>query len=99
MQEKTVTPAMQPLSDAGWKHTVDGRWNRWTSPAEDAGVRFDAFAAQHPSQNLATLDHLGGHDPDRPAWAVTASSVSGHVRNVQDWLDRARQACDAGRRG
>jgi len=60
VDEKMVTAATQPLSEAGWKHTVDGRWIRWTSPAGDAGVQFDAFTAQHPSQDLAT-------------WTVTAS--------------------------
>ncbi|MFI5751057.1 DUF317 domain-containing protein [Streptomyces sp. NPDC051644] len=73
VDEKMVTAATQPLSDAGWKHTVDGRWIRWTSPAGDAGVQFDAFTAQHPSQNLATWTVWAGPDPDRPAWAVTAS--------------------------
>lgn len=73
VDEKTVTAATQPLSDAGWKHTVDGRWIRWTSPLGDAGVQFDAFTAQHPSQNLATWTVWAGPDPDRPAWALTAS--------------------------
>lgn len=35
----------QPLSDAGWKHTVDGRWIRWTSSDGAAGVHFDALDA------------------------------------------------------
>lgn len=73
VDEKTVTTATQPLSDAGWKHTVDGRWIRWTSPAGDAGVRFDAFTAQHPTQNLATWTIWAGPDPDRSTWTVTAS--------------------------
>lgn len=73
VDEKTVAATTQPLSEAGWKHTVDGRWIGWTSPAGDAGVRFDAFAAQHPSQNLATWTVWAGPDPDRPAWALTAS--------------------------
>ncbi|WP_327370578.1 DUF317 domain-containing protein [Streptomyces sp. NBC_01217] len=73
VDEKMVTAATQPLSDAGWKHTVDGRWIRWTSPAEDAGVQFDAFTAQHPSQNLATWTVWAGPDPDRPTWTLTAS--------------------------
>ncbi|MFF5273838.1 DUF317 domain-containing protein [Streptomyces sp. NPDC000133] len=71
--EKTVTAATQPLTDAGWKHTVDGRWIRWTSPATDAGVRFDAFTAQRPTQNLAIWTIWAGPDPDRPTWTVTAS--------------------------
>jgi hypothetical protein len=73
VDEKTVAAATQPLSEAGWKHTVDGRWIGWTSPAGDAGVRFDAFAAQHPSQNLATWTVWAGPGPDRPTWALTAS--------------------------
>lgn len=73
VDEKMVTAATQPLSDAGWKHTVDGRWIRWTSPAGNAGLQFDAFAAQHPSQNLATWTVWAGPDPDKPTWAVTAS--------------------------
>ncbi|MEU1921116.1 DUF317 domain-containing protein [Streptomyces albogriseolus] len=68
-----VAAATQPLSDAGWKHTVDGRWIRWTSPAGDAGVQFDAFTAQHPSQNLATWTVWAGPGPDRPTWTITAS--------------------------
>ncbi|MEK8146155.1 DUF317 domain-containing protein [Streptomyces sp. M10(2022)] len=42
-------------------------------PAGDAGVKFDAFAAQRPTQNLATWTVWGGPDPDRPAWTLTAS--------------------------
>ncbi|MFE5077634.1 DUF317 domain-containing protein [Streptomyces halstedii] len=73
VDEKMVTAATQPLSDAGWKHTVDGRWIRWTSPGGDAGIRFDAFTAQHPSQNLATWTVWAGPNPDSPTWTVTAS--------------------------
>ncbi|MEV5150962.1 DUF317 domain-containing protein [Streptomyces werraensis] len=73
VDEKTVAAATQPLSKAGWKHTVDGRWIRWTSPTGDTGVQFDAFAAQHPSQNLATWTVWAGPGPDRPTWALTAS--------------------------
>ncbi|MDX3616493.1 DUF317 domain-containing protein [Streptomyces europaeiscabiei] len=73
VDEKMVTAATQPLSDAGWKHTVDGRWIRWTSPTGDAGVQFDAFTAQHPNQNLVTWTVWAGPDPDRPTWTITAS--------------------------
>ncbi|MFJ6636383.1 DUF317 domain-containing protein [Streptomyces sp. NPDC091376] len=73
VDEKTVAAATQPLSKAGWKHTVDGRWIRWTSPTGDTGVQFDAVAAQHPSQNLATWTVWAGPGLDRPAWALTAS--------------------------
>ncbi|MGW4914006.1 DUF317 domain-containing protein [Streptomyces sp. NPDC004270] len=54
VDERMVTSATQPLSDAGWQHTVDGRWIRWTSPDGNAGAQFDAFTAQQPNQNLAT---------------------------------------------
>ncbi|KPI02834.1 protein of unknown function DUF317 [Actinobacteria bacterium OK074] len=73
VDEKMVTAATQPLSDAGWRHTVDGRWIRWTSSDGAAGVHFDAFAAQHPNQNLATWTIWAGPGPDRPTWTVTAS--------------------------
>jgi hypothetical protein len=73
VDEKMVTAATQPLSEAGWKHTLDGRWIRWTSPAGDAGIQFDAFTTQHPSQNLATWTVWAGADPERPAWTLTAS--------------------------
>ncbi|WP_426567776.1 DUF317 domain-containing protein [Streptomyces canus] len=73
VDEKMVTSATQPLSDAGWKHTVDRRWIRWTAPDGDAGVQFDAFAAQHASQNLATWTIWAGPGPDRPTWAISAS--------------------------
>ncbi|MFJ9900691.1 DUF317 domain-containing protein [Streptomyces sp. NPDC091280] len=74
VDERTVTAATQPLNDAGWNHTVEGRWIRWTSPAGDAGVSFDAFAAQHPVQNLATWTIWAGPRADQPTWALTASS-------------------------
>ncbi|MFD5256820.1 DUF317 domain-containing protein [Streptomyces bobili] len=73
VDEKTVTAATQPLSDAGWKHTVNGRRILWTSPGGDAGVQFDAFAAQHANQNLATWTIWAGPDSNRPTWAITAS--------------------------
>ncbi|MFF8779546.1 DUF317 domain-containing protein [Streptomyces sp. NPDC015140] len=75
VNEKMVTAATQPLSSAGWKHTVDGRWIRWTSSDGNAGIQFDAFAAQHPSQNQATWTLWAGTSPDqgRPTWSITAS--------------------------
>ncbi len=54
VHEKTVTAATKPLTHAGWKHTVDGRWIRWTNPSADAGIQFDAFAAQQQNSTLAT---------------------------------------------
>ncbi|MFC9926593.1 DUF317 domain-containing protein [Streptomyces sp. NPDC127190] len=72
VDEKTVTTATQPLTEAGWKHTLTGHGIRWTSPDGDAGVRFDPLTAQDP-QNPATWTVWAGPDPDRPAWAITAS--------------------------
>ncbi|MDJ0464717.1 DUF317 domain-containing protein [Streptomyces sp. H27-C3] len=74
VDEKAVTAATQPLTDAGWNHTVDGRWMRWTTPGGDAGVQFDAFAARHhPELALATWIIWGGTNPDRPTWTLHAS--------------------------
>ncbi|MFB6946895.1 MULTISPECIES: DUF317 domain-containing protein [unclassified Streptomyces] len=73
VNEKTVTAATQPLSDAGWKHTVDGRWIRWTSPTGAAGVQFDAFAARHPNQSLTTWTVWAGPSLNHPTWTLTAS--------------------------
>ncbi|MET9839518.1 DUF317 domain-containing protein [Streptomyces virginiae] len=50
VEEKTVAAATRPHTDAGWEHTVDGRWIRWTNLTGDAGVQFDAFAAQKREQ-------------------------------------------------
>jgi hypothetical protein len=73
VDEKTVTAATKPLADAGWKHTVDGRWLRWTNASQDAGVQFDAFAAQHPNSSLATWTIWAGPTIDQPTWAIHAS--------------------------
>ncbi|MFF7337413.1 DUF317 domain-containing protein [Streptomyces sp. NPDC008163] len=73
VDEKMIKKATQPLSDADWKHTVDGVRVRWTSPAGDAGVLFDAFHAQQRSQTMATWTIWAGSNLDRPTWAVTAS--------------------------
>ncbi|WP_319246510.1 DUF317 domain-containing protein [Streptomyces sp. MB09-02B] len=73
VHEKTVATATKPLTDAGWKHTVDGRWIRWTNPPGDAGIQFDAFAAQQPNSTLATWTIWAGPSIDHPTWSVTAS--------------------------
>ncbi|MFD5492705.1 DUF317 domain-containing protein [Streptomyces sp. NPDC127091] len=70
--EKTVTEATRPLTDAGWKHTIEGRWIRWETTPGDAGVQFDAFAAQNPS-TLPTWTLWAGPSVDRPTWALHAS--------------------------
>ncbi|MER5793322.1 DUF317 domain-containing protein [Streptomyces sp. NPDC001980] len=71
--DKTVTAATKPLTDAGWTHTVDGRWIRWTNPSEDAGVQFDAFAAQNPNSPLDTWTIWAGTDVNNTTWAIRAS--------------------------
>ncbi|MEU5951471.1 DUF317 domain-containing protein [Streptomyces sp. NPDC047525] len=72
VDEKVVTAATQPLTEAGWKHTLTGHGIRWTSPDGEAGVQFAPLTAQH-AQNSATWTIWGGTGPDRPTWAITAS--------------------------
>ncbi|WP_330286072.1 DUF317 domain-containing protein [Streptomyces sp. NBC_00576] len=72
--DETVGAATQPLTDAGWKHTVDGRWIRWTNPSEDAGVQFDAFAAQNPNSPRSAWTVWAGPSIDQLTWAIRASA-------------------------
>ncbi|GGZ79466.1 DUF317 domain-containing protein [Streptomyces bluensis] len=72
--EKTVTAVTRPLTDAGWTHTVDGRWLRWQTAQDDAGVQFDAFAAQTPHSTLSTWTIWAGPNINHPAWAIHASA-------------------------
>ncbi|MFG3126810.1 DUF317 domain-containing protein [Streptomyces tendae] len=104
MDEKMVTAATQPLSEAGWKHTVDARWIRWTSPAEDAGVQFDAFAAQNTNSALVTWNVWAGPSIDHPTWTLTASPTTpssllgGLSENLVNGIGtRQMQATDRGR--
>ncbi|UIX34359.1 DUF317 domain-containing protein [Streptomyces sp. GQFP] len=73
IDEKTFTAATKPLADAGWQHTVDGRWFRWTNASQDAGVQFDAFAAQQLNGSLATWSIWAGTTIDQPTWTIHAS--------------------------
>lgn len=82
VDEKTVTATTQPLSDAGWKHTVGGRWIRWTSPIGDADVQFDAFTTQHPSRTWPPGPSGSVPNPDRPTWTLTAPP---HTPRVRSW--------------
>ncbi|MFJ6574070.1 DUF317 domain-containing protein [Streptomyces sp. NPDC091292] len=70
--ERMVTAATRPLTEAGWKHTLTGFGIRWASPDGKAGVQFDPLTAQHP-QNPAAWTIWAGTGPDRPTWAITAS--------------------------
>lgn len=74
--EKTVTQAGRALTDAGWQHIVDGRWIRWETARGDAGVQFDAFAAQQAAGALPTWTLWAGPGIDQPAWAVYASGCT-----------------------
>ncbi|MFJ2175884.1 DUF317 domain-containing protein [Streptomyces sp. NPDC087851] len=71
--EKTLTEATWPLTDARWRHTVDSRWIRWQAPTGDAGLQFDAFAAQNPTSARGTWTLWGGPSIDTPDWIIAAS--------------------------
>ncbi|NEC13382.1 DUF317 domain-containing protein [Streptomyces sp. SID8014] len=73
VDEKTVSAATRPLTEAGWEHSVDGRWIRWTNLTGDAGVQFDAFAAQSTNSSLATWTVWAGPNVNRATWVVQAS--------------------------
>ncbi|GAB2331345.1 hypothetical protein STREPTOSP366_64940 [Streptomyces variabilis] len=72
--EKTVTQATRAPTDAGWQHTVDGRWIRWETVQGDAGVQFDAFAAQQTTSALPTWTLWAGPSIDQPTWVVNTSA-------------------------
>ncbi|WP_052230204.1 DUF317 domain-containing protein [Streptomyces sp. CT34] len=73
--ETTIAEATRPLADAGWKHTIDGRYIMWEAPgAEAAGVQFDAFAAQQTNSPLPTWTVWGGHAVHQPSWALQLSA-------------------------
>ncbi|MER7986553.1 DUF317 domain-containing protein [Streptomyces noursei] len=74
LDEASVTAATQPAADAGWKHTVQGRWIHWTAPNGEAGIQFDAFAAQRPNGALPTWLLWAGPTIDQPTWEIAAST-------------------------
>lgn len=74
--DKTVAEATRALTDVGWKHTVDGRWIHWRSAQNDAGVQFDAYAAQNPRSTLPTWTLWARPDADRPKWVINASQYT-----------------------
>ncbi|CAM5302041.1 DUF317 domain-containing protein [Streptomyces fumanus] len=71
--EKTILTATRPLAEVGWKHTADGRYLRWETAQNDAGVQFDAFAANYPRSTSAAWTLCAGPSIDRPTWAIHAS--------------------------
>ncbi|AJC55093.1 DUF317 domain-containing protein [Streptomyces sp. 769] len=73
--ETAIAEATRPLVDAGWKHTIDGRYITWEAPGvEAAGVQFDAFAAQQTNSPLPTWTVWGGHAVHQPNWALQLSA-------------------------
>lgn len=72
LDEKTVTTATQPLTEAGWKHTLNGHGIRWTSPDGEAGVEFDPLTTRH-HPNPAAWTIWAGASPHRSTWIITAS--------------------------
>ncbi|GAU71088.1 hypothetical protein SSP35_27_00090 [Streptomyces sp. NBRC 110611] len=73
--ETAIAEATRPLADAGWKHTIDGRYITWEAPgAETAGVQFDAFAAQQTNSPLPTWTVWGGYAVHQPSWALRLSA-------------------------
>ncbi|MFD5702468.1 DUF317 domain-containing protein [Streptomyces lasiicapitis] len=73
--ETAITEATSPLTDADWKHTIDGRYITWEAPGPHAGgVQFDAFAAQKPDSPLPAWTIWGGHTVHQSAWALQLSA-------------------------
>ncbi|MFJ5265537.1 hypothetical protein ACIQAC_34225 [Streptomyces sp. NPDC088387] len=93
INEKTITAATKPLTDAGWEHTVDGRWIRWTNPSGDAAIQFDAFASQ---QHARHVDHLGrpwhlpilGTQDENRSWH--SAPDDGLPRTLSNWRSLRR---------
>ncbi|NEB01996.1 DUF317 domain-containing protein [Streptomyces sp. SID13726] len=52
--DKTVAQATRPLTEAGWTPTVEGSRLHWQPQTGDAGIQFDALAANAPHQPLDT---------------------------------------------
>ncbi|MFD7017476.1 DUF317 domain-containing protein [Streptomyces sp. NPDC059928] len=74
VSEATIWEATRPLFDAGWEHTVDGRWIRWQAPGDHpVGVQFDAFAANAHQSALPAWTVWGGGNADTPQWSLRFS--------------------------
>ncbi|MFD4476403.1 DUF317 domain-containing protein [Streptomyces sp. NPDC058471] len=75
--ETAIAEATSPLTDAEWKHTIDGRYITWQAPgSQEGGVQFDAFAAQRVDSPLPAWTIWGGHAVHQPVWAL---HLSGHA--------------------
>ncbi|MFF8980758.1 DUF317 domain-containing protein, partial [Streptomyces cellulosae] len=75
IMDKTVTEATRPLADAGWKHTVDGRWIRWETP-ERRRRAIRCLRRPDPGHYLPTWTLWAGQNPDRSTWAIHASTYT-----------------------
>ncbi|MFJ2847484.1 DUF317 domain-containing protein [Streptomyces griseofuscus] len=49
---------------------------RWTTLSGDAGIQFDAFAAQKPNSTLATWTIWAGPSIDHRTWTIHASTYT-----------------------
>ncbi|ALO96674.1 hypothetical protein SHL15_5610 [Streptomyces hygroscopicus subsp. limoneus] len=73
--ESAIAEATSPLTDAQWKHTIDGRYITWETPgAQEGGVQFDAFATQKADSPLPAWTIWGGHAVHQPVWALQLSA-------------------------
>ncbi|MFI2204599.1 DUF317 domain-containing protein [Streptomyces sp. NPDC020192] len=71
--DTTVAQATRPLTDAAWTPTVDGYRMSWQTQHSDAGVQFDAYAANAPHQHPDTWTIWSGPSINQPTWAIRAS--------------------------
>ncbi|WP_326731783.1 DUF317 domain-containing protein [Streptomyces phaeochromogenes] len=77
VSEATIGEATRPVADAGWKHTIDGRWIRWQLPGDHPiTIQFDAFASQAPHTPLDTWTIWAGLSINHPTWTIHASAYT-----------------------
>lgn len=74
--DKTVTEATRPLTDAGWKHTVDGRWIRWPLPPRKMP---ECNSMPSPLRTPATTSPPGPCGQDRTPTASPGPSTPPHT--------------------
>ncbi|MEU3499925.1 DUF317 domain-containing protein [Streptomyces hundungensis] len=73
--EAAIAEATGPLTNAGWKRSIDGRFIAWEAPgAYTGGVQFDAFAAQDPDGIRPAWTVWGGNAVHQPTWALQLSA-------------------------
>ncbi|WP_405591555.1 hypothetical protein [Streptomyces sp. NBC_01092] len=82
--ESAIAQAAQPLADADWEHTIDGRYITWEAHGpQAAGAQFDTFAAQQPAAYMDNLERprhpparLGTAPPHTPGQPCCRTSPS-----------------------